>query len=81
MDEQPETRVVGNFAVTIPAAVRERVDLEPGDRLRWDVDDEGRLVAEVIRGRYGTAEDLKPILLDEETNAVELTEIDAYEID
>ena len=81
MDEQPETRVDGSFAVTIPAAVRERVDLEPGDRLRWDVDDEGRLVAEIVRGRYGVAEDLEPIVLDEETDAVELTEIDAYEID
>ena len=81
MDEQPETRVDGSFAVTIPAAVRERVDLEPGDRLRWDVDDEGRLVAEIVRGRYGVAEDLEPIVLGEETDAVELTEIDAYEID
>ena len=81
MDDQPETRVDGSFAVTVPAAVRERIDLKPGDRLRWDVDDEGRLVAEIVRGRYGAAEDLEPIDLGEDTDAVELTEVDAYQID
>lgn len=71
--EEAETTVNGSFAATIPAAVRDRVDLEPGDRLRWDVDEEGRLVATIVRERYGAAEDLEPIDMGE-TNAVEITE-------
>lgn len=81
MSKEAETTVNGSFAVTVPAAVREQVDLEPGDRLHWNVDDEGRLVADVVRERYGAAEDLEPIDLGEETDAVELTEVEAYEID
>lgn len=71
--EEDETTVTGSYAVTIPAVVRADLDLEPGDRLRWDVDDEGRLVAEVVRERHGAAADLEPIDMGE-TDAVEITE-------
>lgn len=68
-----ETTVNDSYAVTVPAAVRERIDLEPGDRLRWEVTDDGRLVAEVERERFGVAEDLDPIDMGE-TDAVEISE-------
>ncbi|MFC7155293.1 AbrB/MazE/SpoVT family DNA-binding domain-containing protein [Halomarina halobia] len=71
--EDDETTVNGSYAVTIPASVRKDLDLEPGDRLRWDVDEEGRLVAEIVRERYGVAADLEPIDMGE-TDAVEITE-------
>jgi AbrB family looped-hinge helix DNA binding protein len=72
--EEDETTVNESYAVTIPAAVRDDIDLEPGDRLRWDVDADGRLVAEIVRERYGAFEDLEPVDIDEETDAVEATE-------
>jgi AbrB family looped-hinge helix DNA binding protein len=43
--------------VTIPAAVRRRLDIEPGDKLRWTVDDEGNLTVEVVQQRYGAFDD------------------------
>lgn len=72
--EEDETTVNESYAVTIPATVREDLDLEPGDRLRWDVDAEGRLVAEIVRERYGAFDDLEPVDIGEETDAVEATE-------
>lgn len=73
MAAEDETTVNRSYAVTIPASVREDLDLEPGDRLRWAVDDDGRLVAEVVREQYGAADDLEPIDMGE-TDAVEVTE-------
>ncbi|PSP98150.1 AbrB family transcriptional regulator [Halobacteriales archaeon QS_4_70_19] len=72
--EEDETTVNESYAVTIPATVREDLDLEPGDRLRWDVDEDGRLVAEIVRERHGAFSDLEPIDIGEETDAVEATE-------
>lgn len=68
-----ETTVNESFSVTIPASVRSDLDLEPGDRLRWEVDADGRLVAEVVRERFGLAEELDPVDLGE-TDAVDVTE-------
>lgn len=48
-----ETRVSDRGMVTIPAAVRHRLDIEPGDRLRWEVSDGGGLRVEVVRQRFG----------------------------
>jgi antitoxin PrlF len=70
--EEDETTVNESYGVTIPASVRE--DLEPGDRLRWAVDEDGRLVAEIVRERHGAFSDLEPIDIGEETDAVEATE-------
>lgn len=76
MAAEDETTVDGEYAVTIPASLREELDLEPGDRLRWTVDDDGRLLAEVVTERYGAADELEPLDLGE-TDAVEVT--DGYE--
>lgn len=57
-DEGPEeTTVSDRGMVTIPAALRHRLDIEPGDKLRWDTDEEGNLSVEVVRQRYGAFED------------------------
>lgn len=68
-----ESTITENYAATIPAGIREDLDLEPGDRLHWSVDEEGRLVAEIVRERYGKFADLEPIDMGE-TDAVEVTE-------
>lgn len=52
-DVPEETKVSDRGMVTIPAAIRRRLDIEPGDRLRWEVTDEGGLRAEVVRQRFG----------------------------
>ncbi len=43
--------------VTIPASLRRRLDISPGDKLRWDVDDDGELSVEVVKQRYGAFDD------------------------
>ena len=52
-----ETKVSDHGMVTIPAALRRRLDIEAGDKLRWTVTDSGNLTVEVVRQRYGAFED------------------------
>lgn len=56
-----ETAVSDRGMVTIPVALRRRLDIESGDKLRWEVDEEGSLSVEILRQRYGAFEgdDLK----------------------
>jgi AbrB family looped-hinge helix DNA binding protein len=56
--EEPaeETKVSDSGVVTIPAALRRRLDIEPGDKLRWSADYDGNLTVEVVRQRYGAFE-------------------------
>jgi AbrB family looped-hinge helix DNA binding protein len=59
-----ETKVSDSGVVTVPAALRQRLDIEPGDKLRWstdDDDDDGNLTVEVVRQRYGAFEDFEPV--------------------
>ncbi|PSP25994.1 AbrB family transcriptional regulator [Halobacteriales archaeon QH_10_67_22] len=56
-EEAPEeTKVSDRGMVTIPASLRRRLDIEPGDKLRWDTDEEGNLSVEVVKQRYGAFE-------------------------
>jgi antitoxin PrlF len=52
-----ETKVSDSGVVTVPASIRQRLDIEPGDKIRWSTDDEGNLTVEVVRERYGAFED------------------------
>jgi len=57
-DESPaETKVSDRGMVTIPASLRRRLDIEPGDKLRWDTDEEGNLSVEVVKQRHGAFDD------------------------
>ena len=70
---QPRNTVISDSGgVTIPAEVRDELDLEPGDPLYWAVDN-GQLRVEVVREQSGTFEDFEGYQLGE-TNAVEVTE-------
>lgn len=60
-DAPEETKVSDRGMVTIPASLRRRLDIEPGDKLRWDTDDEGNLVVEVVKQRYGAFDDFEPV--------------------
>jgi len=56
-DAPEETTVSDRGMVTIPADLRRRLDIKPGDKLRWDVDEDGTLSVEVIKQRYGAFDD------------------------
>jgi len=57
-EEAPEeTKVSDRGMVTIPADLRRRLDIEPGDKLRWDTDEAGTLSVEVVKQRYGAFAD------------------------
>ncbi|MCL9814754.1 AbrB/MazE/SpoVT family DNA-binding domain-containing protein [Natranaeroarchaeum aerophilus] len=55
-DAPEETKVSDRGMVTIPASLRRRLDIEPGDKLRWNVDGED-LSVKIVRQRYGAFED------------------------
>ena len=56
-----ETTVSDRGMVTIPASLRRRLDIEAGDKLRWDVDDDGTLSIEIVKQRYGAFDDFEPV--------------------
>lgn len=56
-----ETKVSDRGMVTIPATLRRRLDIEAGDKLRWDVDDERNLSVEVVKQQYGAFDDFEPV--------------------
>ncbi len=56
-----ETTVSDRGMVTIPASLRQRLDIEPGDKLRWNVDEEGSLAVAVVKQRYGAFDDFEPV--------------------
>ena len=61
-EEAPEeTKVSDRGMVTIPASLRHRLDIEAGDKLRWEIDDEGNLSVEVVKQRYGAFDDFEPV--------------------
>ena len=52
-----ETAVTDQGMVTIPAALRRRLDIEPGDKLRWNVTENGELAVELVKQGYGAFDD------------------------
>jgi AbrB family looped-hinge helix DNA binding protein len=55
-----ESTVTENYAATIPASVRARLDVEPGDKLRWTATDDGSLRVKVVRQRAGALDEFEP---------------------
>lgn len=66
---EEETTVNDSYSVTVPAAIRRVAGIEPGDKLRWAVDEEGSLSVEVVEQRYGAFSKLEPVDTDHETHA------------
>ncbi|MBS1263008.1 MAG: hypothetical protein MAG715_00175 [Methanonatronarchaeales archaeon] len=70
-----EVRVVGEGKVSgnqasIPAQVRNRLDIRDGDVVRWKVVD-GELEVEVVHRRRGVFEDFRPGESEEEVDSVD----------
>jgi bifunctional DNA-binding transcriptional regulator/antitoxin component of YhaV-PrlF toxin-antitoxin module len=47
-DTDTETVVGNDYTVEIPETFREELALEPGDTVRWDVTDGGRLLLDIV---------------------------------
>lgn len=79
-DSTAETTVTDRFAVTIPSSVRQRLDVEPGDRVRWSVQDD-EVTVEIVRERAGAFDDFEPasagemdVVADHDTGFVDYPE-------
>lgn len=66
-----ETKVSDRGMVTIPAALRRELDIDPGDKLRWKVDEDDNIDVEVVHQREGVFDDFDPVDAGE-TNAVDI---------
>lgn len=73
-----ESKVSGNQA-NIPARIRRELDIDDGDRLRWQIDDDGTLRVEVVQQRSGTFSEFDGYDGGEETDVT--SEHDAWGID
>jgi bifunctional DNA-binding transcriptional regulator/antitoxin component of YhaV-PrlF toxin-antitoxin module len=70
-DVAGESTVTERFSVTIPPAVRREAGVEPGDTIRWRVDDAGSLSVELCRQEYGAFDDLDAVDIGEPTNVAD----------
>lgn len=68
---EDETTVNESYSVTVPAPIRREAGIEPGDQLRWQVDEEGTLSVDVVKRRYGAFSELDPVDIGEETDAAD----------
>lgn len=73
-----ETTVNDHYAVTVPAPIRNRLDIEPGDKVRWTVTDDGELEIDVVKQSRGVLEGFEPVDMGE-THAAEDHDIGAVE--
>lgn len=64
-----ETKVSDRGMVTIPADIRRNLDIGPGDKLRWNINEDGDLTVEIVYQREGVFDDFEPVDVGE-TNAV-----------
>lgn len=63
-DESEETKITDRWTVTVPASVRQRLDVQPGDKIRWHVTEGGAVDVDVIQQRYGAFDDFEAASLD-----------------
>ena len=70
-DAEGESRINNRFSVTIPPALRREAGVEPGDTIRWRVDDAGSLSVELCRQHYGAFDDLDAVDIGEPTDAAD----------
>lgn len=76
-----ETTVTDRYSVTIPAPVRNRLDIQPGDTVRWTVTSDDALNVEVVKQRYGAFTDFEPIDMGPTNAGTDHDEVLAAEID
>lgn len=60
MDTTSETTVNDRGGTTIPSEIRESLDIDSGDKIRWSVTEDGTLSVEVIKQERGVFDDFEP---------------------
>ncbi|QLG49576.1 AbrB/MazE/SpoVT family DNA-binding domain-containing protein [Natrinema halophilum] len=73
-----ESKVSGNQA-NIPARIRQELDIDDGDKLRWHIEDDGTLRVQVVQQRNGTFSNFNGYDGDQETEVT--TEHDTWGVD
>jgi bifunctional DNA-binding transcriptional regulator/antitoxin component of YhaV-PrlF toxin-antitoxin module len=76
-----ETAVADQGGTIVPAQVRDRLDIEAGDKLRWEITDEHTLTVEVKRQREGTFSDFEPYDSGSPTNGAVIDDLAGAEDD
>jgi len=73
-----ESKVSGNQA-NIPAHIRQELNIDDGDKLRWHIEDDGTLRVQVVQQRHGTFRDFDGYDGDQATDAE--TEHDSWGVE
>jgi len=73
-----ESKVSGNQA-NIPAHIRRELEIDDGDKLRWQIEDDGTIRVQVVQQRSGTFSDFDGYDGDRETDVE--SEHDAWGVD
>lgn len=60
METTSETTVNDRGGTTIPSEIRESLDIDSGDTIRWRVTDDGTLSVEVVKQETGVFDDFEP---------------------
>lgn len=73
-----ESKVSGNQA-NIPARIRRELDIDDGDQLRWQLEDDGTVSVQVVQQQTGTFADFDGY--DGETTTDVTSDHDAWGVD
>ncbi|NHX41811.1 MULTISPECIES: AbrB/MazE/SpoVT family DNA-binding domain-containing protein [Haloarcula] len=73
-----ESKVSGNQA-NIPARIRRELDIDDGDQLRWQLEDDGSIRVQVIQQQTGTFADFNGYAGEESTDV--MSDHDAWGVD
>lgn len=73
-----ESKVSGNQA-NIPARIRRELDIDDGDKLRWQIQDDGTLRVRIVQQQTGTFSEFEGYDGDQQTHVT--TEHDAWGVD
>jgi bifunctional DNA-binding transcriptional regulator/antitoxin component of YhaV-PrlF toxin-antitoxin module len=73
-----ESKVSGNQA-NIPARIRRELDIDDGDTLRWQIEDDGTIRVQVVQQRSGTFSEFDGYDGDDQTDAT--SDHDAWGVD
>lgn len=66
---EDETTINESYSITVPASIRREAGVEAGDKLRWYVDEEGRISVELVKQQYGAFSQLDPVDIGDSTDA------------
>ena len=63
MATSDETKVNDRGGTTIPAEIRDQLDIDSGDKIRWTITEDGDLTVEIVKQKTGVFSDFEPASL------------------